>query len=80
VPISRCAGGPLRRAIYRRLIVRSEGGVERAAEQDAGTAKAFGAYLSTEYQFARRWFAGVRLDHSERADDPSLVDKGGRCS
>ena len=25
---------------------------------------------------ARRWSAGVRLDHSERADDPSLVDKG----
>ena len=30
-----------------------------------------------EYQFARRWFAGARLDHSERADDSSLVDKGG---
>ena len=38
--------------------------------------KAFGAYASGEYQFAQRWFAGVRLDRSERAADSSLVDKG----
>jgi hypothetical protein len=66
---------PLRRAIYRRLIVRSEA-VWSRREQEAGPATAFGAFVSGEYQFARRWFAGVRLDHSERADDPSLSDKG----
>jgi hypothetical protein len=66
---------PLRRALYRRLIVRSEA-VWSEREQEAGPAKAFGAYVSGEYQFARRWFGGVRFDHSERAADPSLSDKG----
>jgi len=37
---------------------------------------AFGMYASGDYQFARRWFAGLRYDWSERAHDPSLVDKG----
>ena len=83
---------PLRRALYRRLIVRTElvwsqrdlldetpghRTVDGDRPMPDGTqAHAFGAYVSTEYQFARRWFAGFRLDHSERADDPSLVDKG----
>jgi hypothetical protein len=66
---------PLRRAIYKRLLLRTEL-VWSRREQEPGPVKAFGAYASGEYQFARRWFAGVRLDRSERADDPSLVDKG----
>ncbi len=84
---------PLRRAIYRRFIARtelvwsrrelmsvSESADQTGADGDPGavtTVNAFGAYGSLEYQFARRWFAGARLDRSERADDPSLVDKGG---
>ncbi len=83
---------PLRRAIYKRLLVRTElvwsqrdlaGGPGDLPEggdrpRPQGTeAHAFGGYVSTDYQFARRWFAGFRLDYSERADDPSLVDKGG---
>jgi len=83
---------PLRRAIYKRLLVRSElvwshrdladgpGDLPDGGDRPraGGTeARAFGAYVSTDYQFARRWFAGFRLDRSERADDPSLVDKGG---
>ena len=63
---------PLRRAIYRRLILRTELMWSRK-ELEAGPVKAFGAYVSGEYQFAQRWFAGVRLD---RADDAALVDKG----
>jgi hypothetical protein len=66
---------PLRRAIYKRLLVRTEL-VWSRREQENGPAKAFGTYVSGDYQFARRWFAGVRLDRSERADDSSLVDKG----
>jgi hypothetical protein len=66
---------PLRRAIYRRLIVRTEA-VWSRKELEAATARSFGAYVSGEYQFAQRWFAGVRLDRSDRADDPSLQDKG----
>jgi hypothetical protein len=79
---------PLRRAIYRRLIARTELVWSRrdlvtasfdgtgASTEQGGTVNAFGGYGSLEYQFGRRWFAGARLDHSERADDSSLVDKG----
>jgi hypothetical protein len=68
---------PLRRAIYRRLLARTELVWSRRDLVLGDQARAFGLYGSVEYQFGRRWFAGVRLDRSERADDPSLVDKGG---
>jgi hypothetical protein len=68
---------PLRRAIYRRLLARTELVWSRRDLVTSEQAHAFGLYGSLEYQFARRWFAGLRFDHSERADDPSLVDKGG---
>lgn len=64
---------PLRRAIYRRLLARAEA-VWSRREQEDGTQDAFGAYVSTEYQFARRWYAGVRFDWSEHADDASARD------
>jgi hypothetical protein len=66
---------PLRRALYRRIVGRAEMMWSRR-EQDDGTVPAFGMYVSGEYQFARRWFGGIRYDHSERATDSSLVDKG----
>ena len=66
---------PLRRAIYRRFIARTELMWSRR-EQEDGTVPAFGFYVSGDYQFARRWFGGVRYDRSERAFDASLVDKG----
>jgi len=67
---------PLRRAIYRRAIARTE--LIWSRRQDSGeTIRAFGGYASLEYQLARRWFVGIRADRSERADDPSLVDEGG---
>lgn len=66
---------PLRRAIYRRFMGRTELFWSRR-EQDEDHASAFGMYASGDYQFARRWFAGARYDWSERAADPSLVDKG----
>src|SRR6266536_218282 len=67
---------PLRRAIYRRLLARTELVWSRRDLPTANQAHAFGLYGSVDYQLARRWFAGVRLDRSDRADDPSLVDKG----
>jgi hypothetical protein len=67
---------PLRRAIYRRLLARTELVWSRRDLGPGDQASAFGLYGSVDYQFGRRWFAGVRLDRSERADDPSLVDKG----
>ena len=67
---------PLRRAIYRRFIARTELFWSRRDQQPA-QANAFGAYASGEYQFARRWFAGARYDFSDRAADPSLRDTSG---
>lgn len=66
---------PLRRAIYRRVIARTELVWNR---QDAGRGadQAFGFYASGEYQFARRWYAGARLDRSERALDSAHHDSG----
>jgi hypothetical protein len=66
---------PLERAMYRRFIGRTELFWSRR-QQPEGDASAFGLYASGEYQLSRRWFAGLRYDWSERADDPSLVDKG----
>jgi hypothetical protein len=67
---------PLRRAIYRRLLARTELIWNRRDLQE-GTASTFGMYASGEYQFARRWFGGVRYDYSQRPYDAALVDKGG---
>ncbi|HXW05700.1 MAG TPA: TonB-dependent receptor [Vicinamibacterales bacterium] len=66
---------PLRRAIYRRLLARTELVWSRRAEELAAVSS-FGLYASGDFQFARRWFAGARYDWSERAVDASLVDKG----
>src|SRR5439155_1390116 len=41
-----------------------------------GVQNALGYYFSGDYQFARRWFAGIRYDRSKRADEASLTDKG----
>jgi hypothetical protein len=67
---------PLRRAIYKRFLGRTE--LFWSKRDDAlGDGKAFGAYVSGEYQFARRWFAGARYDFSDRAVDTTLRDKSG---
>jgi len=67
---------PLRRAIYRRFLARTEL-VWSQREGDGETTNAFGMYAAADYQFARRWFAGARYDWSERAEDASLRDQGG---
>jgi hypothetical protein len=66
---------PLRRAIYRRFMGRTELIWSRKGLEE-GDASTFGMYVSGDYQFAQRWFAGVRFDRSERANDASLVDQG----
>ena len=67
---------PLRRAIYKRFMGRTELFWSRR-EQPFLNANSFGAYVSGDYQFARRWFAGARYDFSDRATDASLRDKSG---
>jgi hypothetical protein len=66
---------PLRRAIYKRFLARTELVWSRRQQPD-GEHSAFGYYASAEYQFARRWFAGARFDWSDRAAEP-FTDKGG---
>ena len=61
---------PLERAIYNSFIVRFEGLANRRADSDDTL---FGFYGSADYQLARRWFAGVRID---RADRDVFTDRG----
>lgn len=67
---------PLRRSIYTSLLARGEATWSRR-EQPDGPVSAFGGYGYLEYQFARRFTAGLRYDYSERADVPDLHDSGG---
>jgi hypothetical protein len=67
---------PLRRSIYRSFVGRSEL-VWSQREQPDGRQDAVGFFVSGDYQFARRWFAGARLDRSDRANAADLRDKGG---
>lgn len=68
---------PLRRAIYQRFNLRTEMIWSRQDLSSEAITTAFGMYGLAEYQFARRWYAGARLDRSGRAFDASLVDTGG---
>lgn len=82
---------PLQRAIYRSFVARSEF-IWRQQNQPSliaclnmvcspttafGLQRAFGFYASGDYQFARRWFFGGRIDDSDRATNARLRDKGG---
>ena len=68
---------PLRRAIYKRFLARTEL-VWSTEEQPSGIRDtAFGFYTLGDYQFARRWYAGARYDRSGRTLDTSSIDTGG---
>ncbi|MBI2212888.1 MAG: hypothetical protein HYU52_04515 [Acidobacteria bacterium] len=64
---------PLSRAIYRSFLARGELIVN---DRDGGPDSAVGYYASADYQFARRWLAGARIDGVDRPDDPSITDRG----
>lgn len=66
---------PLRRAIYHSFVGRSEFIWSRFG-QASRTATPFGYYVSGDYQFARRWFAGGRFDRSERFGNTMLDASG----
>jgi hypothetical protein len=69
---------PLRRAIYQRFLARTELFWSKREMGDLDPRQdAFGAYVTGEYQFARRWIAGGRYDWSDRAADASLRDRSG---
>jgi hypothetical protein len=67
---------PLRRSIYHSFVGRSEV-IWSRREQPNGLQSGMGYYVSGDYQFARRWFAGIRFDGSDRAYDATLHDSGG---
>jgi hypothetical protein len=67
---------PLRRAIYRSFLTRSEL-VWGRAQQPSQVARPFGYYVASDYQLARRWFLGGRFDRSGRLTDPALHDTAG---
>jgi len=71
---------PLRRAIYRQFVGRTEIIWSRQDMPDGLQQNASGFYGSADYQFARRWFVGVRGDRSGRALESALHDSGGSLS
>jgi len=68
---------PLRRAIYRQFVGRTEIFWSRHDVPSGLQQRTSGFYGSADYQFARRWFIGARGDRSGRALDSDLRDTGG---
>ncbi len=66
---------PLRRAIYRSFAARGEA-IWSLRDEPGGRQRAFGGFLSADYKLARRWFAGLRYDWSERARQARVNDDG----
>jgi len=66
---------PLRTGLYRQLVFRGEL-FRSSRDQSGGTEDALGWYVSGEYQFARRWWIGVRGEASEHADNAAVKDTG----
>jgi hypothetical protein len=78
---------PLRRSIYHSFTGRAEFVWDRndarllpANPVNMGRTIPFGYFVSGDYQFARRWFAGVRFDQSERALNAPQRDTGGAAT
>jgi hypothetical protein len=67
---------PLQRSIYHSFVGRTEW-IRSRRDQPKARETADGFYVSGDYQFARRWFAGARFDRSGHAADGSLRDTGG---
>lgn len=66
---------PLRRAIYHQLTARTEL-MWSDRKEPVASQQAFGFYSSVDYQFARRWFLGGRLDQSDRGRAAAIQDRG----
>jgi hypothetical protein len=71
---------PLRRAIYKNFLLRTE--LFWSARDQLSpvnifqTQHAFGTYTSAEYRVNRRWTVGGRFDRSARATNANLTDTG----
>lgn len=71
---------PLRRAVYKNLLLRTElfwsARDQLSALNIFETQHAFGMYSSAEYRVNRRWTVGGRFDRSGRATNANLTDTG----
>ena len=71
---------PLRRAIYKNFLLRTElfwsARDQLSVLNTFQTEHAFGMYTSAEYRLNRRWTAGGRFDRSGRATRANLTDTG----
>jgi hypothetical protein len=71
---------PLRRAIYKNFLLRTElfwSARDQLSPLDVfNTQHAFGMYTSAEYRVNRRWTLGGRFDRSGRATNANLTDTG----
>ena len=67
---------PLARAIYRSFAGRTELMWSRREDVGSRTIDAFGGFVSGDYQFARRWIAGGRVDWSGRGRQADIRDRG----
>ena len=71
---------PLRRAIYKNFLLRTElfwsARDQLSAVNIFETQHAFGMYTSAEYRVNRRWTLGGRFDRSGRATSANLTDTG----
>jgi hypothetical protein len=68
---------PLRRSIYRSFNLRTEAMWSRQELPEADPVSSSGFFVTGEFQFARRWYIGARLDRSGRAAEVDAIDKGG---
>jgi hypothetical protein len=71
---------PLRRAIYKNFLFRTElfwsARDQLSALNAFQTQHAFGTYASAEYRVNRRWTVGGRFDRSGHANNANLTDTG----
>ncbi|MEO6324498.1 MAG: hypothetical protein ABIT01_13575 [Thermoanaerobaculia bacterium] len=66
---------PLRTGLYRSVLIRGEWMLSQR-DTPGGSVRADGYYVWLQYQLGRRWFAGLRHDESDHADDATLRDRG----
>lgn len=65
---------PLSRARYKSFVARVEALANERSDFDRTL---YGYYASAQYQFARRWYAGARLDRADRFfEDEHFRDRG----
>jgi len=67
---------PLQRSIYQSFLGRGEVIWSRRGQPLENDQHGSGFYLSGDYQFGRRWLAGLRVDRSDRAQDSTASDRG----